>query len=225
MVGVTEDGSDGTINSKNLYSSAENFGWSGKVGDLTHELTIPVTVDGTYHVKYVVKDLAENGGDLVELEAEFILDTKSPEVLEYKFTGPEARNGKYYNDTRTLKVVVKDLTFDTASKAVINQEYGSAKQSDWEETGAYTFTKTIEFKEDGIYSFVLTLKDLAGIDTWNNIYVIFNGNREARTVALPEGNTYTVVCEKGQIDETGLRKIYGGGNVKVSGQSAMIIVR
>ena len=69
------------------------------------------------------------------------------------------------------------------------------------------------------------LKDLAGIDTWNNIYVIFNGNREARTVALPEGNTYTVVCEKGQIDETGLRKIYGGGNVKVSGQSAMIIVR
>ncbi|MCR5155762.1 MAG: hypothetical protein K6C96_03655 [Butyrivibrio sp.] len=162
VVGVTEDGSDGTINSKNLYSSAENFGWSGKVGDLTHELTIPVTVDGTYHVKYVVKDLAENGGDLVELEAEFILDTKSPEVLEYKFTGPEARNGKYYNDTRTLTVVVKDLTFDTASKAVINQEYGTAKQSDWEETGAYTFTKTIEFKEDGIYSFVLTLKDLAG---------------------------------------------------------------
>jgi len=162
VVGVTEDGSDGTINSKNLYSSAENYGWSGKVGDHTHELTIPVTVDGTYHVKYVVKDLAENGGDLVELEAEFILDTKSPEVIEYKFTGPEARNGKYYNDTRTLTVVVKDLTFDTASKAVINQEYGTAKQSDWEETGAYTFTKTIEFKEDGIYSFVLTLKDLAG---------------------------------------------------------------
>ena len=67
------------------------------------------------------------------------------------------------------------------------------------------------------------LKDLAGIDSWGNIYVIFNGNRKARSVSLPEA-TYTVVCENGQIDETGLRKIYGGGNVKVSGQSAMIVM-
>ena len=66
------------------------------------------------------------------------------------------------------------------------------------------------------------LKDLAGIDTWSNIYVIFNGNREARTVALPDG-TYRVVCQDGQIDEAGLATLQGG-TVKVSRQSAMIVV-
>lgn len=68
------------------------------------------------------------------------------------------------------------------------------------------------------------LKDLAGIDSWGDIYVIFNGNRDTRTVSLPEDSTYTVVCENGQIDEAGLRKIYGGGNVRVNGQSAMIVM-
>ena len=52
--------------------------------------------------------------------------------------------------------------------------------------------------------------------------MIFNGNREARTVALPEG-TYRVVCQDGQIDEAGLATLQGG-TVKVSAQSAMIVV-
>ena len=67
------------------------------------------------------------------------------------------------------------------------------------------------------------LKGLDGIDSWSNIYVIFNGNRETRTITLPEG-TYRVVCQNGQIDETGLT-ILPGGDVKVSGQSAMIMVK
>ena len=61
------------------------------------------------------------------------------------------------------------------------------------------------------------------IASWSNIYVIFNGNRETRTITLPEG-TYRVVCQNGQIDETGLT-ILPGGDVKVSGQSAMIMVK
>ena len=67
------------------------------------------------------------------------------------------------------------------------------------------------------------LKGLDGIDSWSNIYVIFNGNRETRTITLPEG-TYRVVCQNGQIDETGLT-ILPGGDIKVSGQSAMIMVK
>jgi len=47
------------------------------------------------------------------------------------------------------------------------------------------------------------LKNLQGIDSWNNIIVILNANREARTIQLPNGN-YTIVARGFKIDENGL---------------------
>jgi pullulanase len=47
------------------------------------------------------------------------------------------------------------------------------------------------------------LKDHAGGDAWKDIIVIFNANKEARQVTVPDG-TYTVVCKDGKIDENGL---------------------
>lgn len=65
------------------------------------------------------------------------------------------------------------------------------------------------------------IKDHAGGDTWNNIIVIFNGNKETETVDIPEGN-YTVVCCDGQINEKGLGTI-NGNKVNIDPQSALII--
>lgn len=65
------------------------------------------------------------------------------------------------------------------------------------------------------------LKDLAGIDTWRNIIVVFNANRELRTINIPEG-TYTVVCRDGVIDEQGLQT-FSGTTVEVAPQSALIL--
>lgn len=65
------------------------------------------------------------------------------------------------------------------------------------------------------------LKDLAGIDTWRNIIVVFNANRELRTIDIPEG-TYTVVCRDGVIDEQGLQT-FSGTTVEVAPQSALIL--
>ena len=65
------------------------------------------------------------------------------------------------------------------------------------------------------------LKDHAGGDKWENIYVILNANKELRTVNIPKGQ-YTIVCANGEINEAGLGKMEGG-EVMVDGQSALIL--
>lgn len=65
------------------------------------------------------------------------------------------------------------------------------------------------------------LKNHAGGDKWNNIYVILNANNQLRTVTLPQGK-YTIVCTNGEINENGLGEMEGG-EVMVDGQSALIL--
>ena len=65
------------------------------------------------------------------------------------------------------------------------------------------------------------LKNHAGGDTWKDIIVIFNGNREEKKVSIPDGK-YTIVCQDGKIEERGLGEIVGG-EIIVHPQSALII--
>ena len=65
------------------------------------------------------------------------------------------------------------------------------------------------------------LKDHAGGDQWNNIYVIINASNDLKTVNLPEGN-FTIVCGSGQVNEAGLGEMLGG-EVMVDAQSALIL--
>jgi len=65
------------------------------------------------------------------------------------------------------------------------------------------------------------LKDHAGGDAWQDVIVILNASREAKTVEIPEGR-YTVACCDGQIDENGLGEV-NSDKVQVSPQSALII--
>ena len=81
--------------------------------------------------------------------------------------------------------------------------------------------KHLEFlpTQDCLVGFVL--KNHAGGDSWKNIFVFLNGNREAREVTLPAGNYETIVCD-GVINEQGLGGEHGG-KVMVDGQSALIL--
>lgn len=81
--------------------------------------------------------------------------------------------------------------------------------------------KHLEFmpSEDCLVGF--TLKNHAGGDTWNNIIVIFNGNKEAKEVTVPEGR-YTIVCCDGVINEAGLDTVEGS-TILVDPQSALIL--
>ena len=76
-----------------------------------------------------------------------------------------------------------------------------------------------DVKQDCLVGFLL--KDLQGIDAWKTIVVIYNFNKEAKEMAIPEG-TYTIACCNGAIDEAGLGEVSGKG-VLVDGQSALIL--
>lgn len=81
--------------------------------------------------------------------------------------------------------------------------------------------KHLEFlpSQDCLVAF--RLKDHAGGDAWNNIYVVLNSGQDLKTVQIPEG-TYTIVAVNGQVDERGLGEMQGG-EVMIDGQSALIL--
>ena len=76
-----------------------------------------------------------------------------------------------------------------------------------------------DVKQDCLVGFLL--KDLQGIDAWKTIVVIYNFNKEAKEMAIPEGN-YTIACCNGAIDEAGLGEV-SDKEVLVDGQSALIL--
>ena len=60
-------------------------------------------------------------------------------------------------------------------------------------------------------------------DSWSDILVFFNGNKDDVSVEVPEGN-YTKVIANHQIDEKGLGDVQGG-EVTVKGRSALVLVK
>ncbi|WP_035561878.1 type I pullulanase [Hymenobacter sp. IS2118] len=69
------------------------------------------------------------------------------------------------------------------------------------------------------------LKDHAGGDAWQNIVVIFNGNRTAVNVPVPDGK-YTLVLSGDQLNERGIGKVeQSGAALLVPASSAMILVQ
>ena len=67
------------------------------------------------------------------------------------------------------------------------------------------------------------LKDLQGIDSWKQIIVVLNFNKDAKSMSIPEGD-YTVACCNGVIREEGLGHV-SGKEILVDGQSALILYR
>ena len=76
-------------------------------------------------------------------------------------------------------------------------------------------------KQDCLVAF--QLKDLEEIDSWKHIVVILNMNKEAKEIAIPEGD-YIIACTNGTIDENGLGKVKGSC-ATVAAQSALILYR
>lgn len=79
----------------------------------------------------------------------------------------------------------------------------------------------LEFLETPEQVVAFRLKDLQGIDDWQQIIVILNASKESQDIIIPQGN-YTVVCQEGHIDENGLGSIQGQ-TATVQPQSALIL--
>ena len=65
------------------------------------------------------------------------------------------------------------------------------------------------------------LKNHAGGDKWNNIYVVLNGSTNLQSVNIPKGK-YTIVANNGVIDEAGIGEMEGG-EVMIDAQTALIL--
>ena len=68
------------------------------------------------------------------------------------------------------------------------------------------------------------LKNLEGIDSWKDIIVVLNANKQAKTIAIPEGE-YTVACCNGVINEHGIGLSFNATEATVNAQSALILYR
>ena len=66
------------------------------------------------------------------------------------------------------------------------------------------------------------LKNLEGIDSWKDIIVVLNANKETKTIAIPEGE-YTVACCNSVINEEGIGMPFKASEAKVDAQSALIL--
>ncbi|MBQ9677576.1 MAG: type I pullulanase [Prevotella sp.] len=81
--------------------------------------------------------------------------------------------------------------------------------------------KHLEFLKAPGQVVAFRLKDLQGIDDWQQVIVILNASRQPQSITVPQGN-YTIVCKEGRIDEQGLGTLKDK-TVTVAPQSALII--
>ena len=65
------------------------------------------------------------------------------------------------------------------------------------------------------------LKNHAGGDKWNNIYVVLNGNNTIQSINIPKGK-YTIVANNGVINEDGNGEMEGG-EITIDAQTALIL--
>ena len=82
--------------------------------------------------------------------------------------------------------------------------------------------KHLEFlptQQDCLVAF--RLKNHAGGDKWNNIYVVLNGNANLQSLNIPKGK-YTIVANNGVINEAGIGEMEGG-EVMIDAQTALIL--
>ncbi len=86
---------------------------------------------------------------------------------------------------------------------------------------AQEIVNKLEFIESTDLTVAYKLKNHAGGDSWNTIYVVLNANTEPRVLAVDDGH-YTIVCCDGVIDENGLETI-DGAQVIIPAQSALIM--
>lgn len=86
---------------------------------------------------------------------------------------------------------------------------------------AFYVRRHLEFLPTADCLVAFRLTGHAGGDSWRDIIVALNANKQPRELAIPDG-TYTVVCRDGKIDEAGLDTIHGSW-VTVPAQSAIIL--
>ncbi|WP_090421830.1 cell envelope integrity protein TolA [Pseudobutyrivibrio sp. YE44] len=134
--------------------------------DKDNTFDITFNQDGTYCFKdFSFIDLAGNKCELENADtvySEFVIDKTAP-VVEVNFDNTNYENDKYFNNSRTATIDIKEASFsnDLVKLNVLKGTDALPKTSDYTENGDSHQT-TIKFDKDGTYGFTIKLEDLAG---------------------------------------------------------------
>ncbi|MDE7322835.1 MAG: Ig-like domain repeat protein [Lachnospiraceae bacterium] len=179
-------------------------------------------IDGEYSFKFSCEDLAGNKSN-VGNGGSFVIDTTKPEI-SVTYDNNNVKNGKYYNNSRTATITIKDKAFadNLVSVESLNPSGGNGLPSisGWTASGD-THTAKISFMEDGSYGFRVKCTDLAdnaAKDYLGEVFIIdrsapeivFGGVRKNSAnngVAAP-----TLKCTDAYLDEAGTQIILTGTN-------------
>ncbi len=195
---------------------------SGASGSSQYICEVFFDKDGEYSFKFSCEDLAGNKSN-VENGGSFVIDTTKPEI-SVTYDNNNAKNGKYYNNSRTATITIKDKAFadNLVSVESLNPSGGNGLPSisGWTASGD-THTAKISFMEDGSYGFRVKCTDLAdnaAKDYLGEVFIIdrsapevvFGGVRKNSAnngVAAP-----TLKCTDTYLDEAGTQIILTGTN-------------
>ena len=123
--------------------------------------TITFSGDGDYSVTYDCYDLAGNKSNTETLE-EITIDKTNP-VISVSYDNNNARNGNYYNASRTATITITEHNFNAANVSVQTTASGASAPgvSGWSTSGD-RHTATVTFGSDADYTFDISYTDLAG---------------------------------------------------------------
>ena len=123
--------------------------------------TITFSGDGDYSVTYDCYDLAGNKSNTETME-EITIDKTNP-VISVSYDNNNARNGNYYNASRTATITITEHNFNAANVSVQTTASGASAPgvSGWSTSGD-RHTATVTFGSDADYTFDISYTDLAG---------------------------------------------------------------
>lgn len=79
----------------------------------------------------------------------------------------------------------------------------------------------LELEEDNLVGY--TISGNANGDSWEDILVLFNGNKTSKEIKIPDGK-WTIVVHGNQVNEKGLGQVKSG-KIKVAAHSALILYK
>lgn len=157
---------------KNAYSYKDAVGTDldkAPTQEITYsyveELTLSAAGNNKNDVQ-VTASYVDNAGYTNEVEQKYNIDITKPEI-EVTYDLNEPANGKYYKETRTATVRIRERNFDPADvEFLITSTDGPMPQiSDWSSSGSGDdtwHTCTLAFAMDSDYTFTLKFQDMAG---------------------------------------------------------------
>lgn len=141
-------------------------GWSHNFNsavpdESTHTCTITFAADGDYTILANCTDLAGNAAQAYSV-GEFTIDKTVP-VISVSYDNNNARNGHYYNASRTATITITEHNFNASEVSVQTTAQGASAPgvSGWSTSGD-RHTATVTFGSDADYTFDISYTDLAG---------------------------------------------------------------